>query len=160
MLKCNTEIMKDLKKIQEERMEILSNERKNSTISYIAGEEKISTNYNYRETRDKIDELNKKEVYLRGLLSKANSTVIVPEFNMTIGDCLVYLAQLSNKANVLYSLADAKPKSRSYRLKEVEYTETVYDVNEAKEDYEKTKDEITRLQMAIDRINLTNLIEV
>ena len=94
MLKCNTEIMKDLKKIQEQRSEILSIERRDSTISYIAGEEKIPTNYNYKETRIKIDELNKKEVYLRGLLAKANSTVIVPEFNMTIGDCLVYLAQL------------------------------------------------------------------
>ena len=160
MLKCNTEIMKDLKKIQEQRSEILSIERRDSTISYIAGEEKIPTNYNYKETRIKIDELNKKEVYLRGLLAKANSTVIVPEFNMPIGDCLVYLAQLSSKSSILYSLANARSKTRSYKLKEVEYTETLYDVLEAKKDYEKTNEEIMRLQMAIDRINLTNMIEV
>ena len=160
MLKCNTEIMKDLKKIHEEKVETLSNEKRDSTISYILGEEKIASNYNYKETREKIDELNKKEIYLKGLLAKANATVIVPEFNMTIGDCLVYLAQLTSKADTLYLLSIVKPKSRSYRLKEVEYTETCYDVSIVKEDYQKVKDEIVRLQMALDRINLTNMIDV
>ena len=59
-----------------------------------------------------------------------------------------------------HSLANARSKTRSYKLKEVEYTETLYDVLEAKKDYEKTNEEIMRLQMAIDRINLTNMIEV
>ncbi|MBP5446156.1 MAG: hypothetical protein J6Y28_08300 [Acholeplasmatales bacterium] len=161
MLKCNTEIMKDLKQIYEEKNEILQKESSECMVSYISEEDKILTDYNYSEVRQKIDDLNKKEIYLRGLLAKSNATTIVPEFNMTIGDCLVYLAQLNEVSKRLSVLSCKRKKTRTLQyLKQVEYTEILYDVDKAKEDYEKTKQEIVKLQMAIDRVNLTNLIEV
>ena len=70
---------------------------------------------------------------------------------MTIGDCLIYLAQLANK----------EPKTRTLQYqKQVEFSEALYDISKAKADYETTQALIVKLQMAIDRINLTNLIEV
>ena len=161
MLKCNTEIMKDLKKIEEEKYLLLEKEESQSIIKYVSEVDKIIPEYNYEETRGKIDELDKKEIYLRGLLQKSNATVIVPEFNMTIGDCLIYLAQLAGKARVLRRLASKEPKTRTLQYqKQVEYSEALYDISKAKADYEATQELIVKLQMAIDRINLTNLIEV
>jgi len=161
MLKCNTEIMKDLKKIEEEKNLLLSKEENQSIIKYVSEADKIIPDYNYDDTRREIDELDKKEIYLRGLLQKSNATVIVPEFNMTIGDCLVYLAQLSSKARVLKYLASREPKARTLQYqRQVEFSEALYDINKAKSDYEATQALIVKLQMAIDRINLTNLIEV
>jgi hypothetical protein len=161
MLKCNTEIMKDLKQIQERKAVILEKERLECAVSYVSDEDKILPDYNYDEVRNQIDDLNKEEIYLKGLLAKSNATTIVPEFNMTIGDCLIYLAQLTEKAGRLNSLSNRRKKTRSLQYqKQVEFTEVLYDVDKAKVDYEKTQKEIVKLQMAIDRINLTNLIEV
>ena len=161
MLKCNTEIMKDLKKIEEEKNTILKNEMEQSVIKYVSSEDRIIPDYNYEQTRKDLDNLYKKEIYLRGLLQKANSTVIVPEFNMTIGDCLVYLAQLAEKSRILKSLANRQAKTRTLQYqKQVEYSEALYDIETAKKDYDAVQAEIVKLQMAIDRINLTNLIEV
>ena len=161
MLKCNTEIMKDLKKIEEEKYLILEKEREQSIIRYVSKEDKIIPAYNYAETRAKLDELYKREIYLKGLLQKANASVVVPEFDMTIGDCLVYLAQLAEKAKTLRMLSCKEPKTRTLQYqKQVEFSEALYDIAKAKEDYEATQALIVKLQMALDRVNLTNLIEV
>lgn len=161
MLKCNTEIMKELKKIDEEKTVVLAKEREQSIIKYVSNEDKIIPAYSYAETRATLDELYNREIYLKGLLQKANATVLVPEFNMTIGDCLVYLAQLAEKARTLRTLAYKEPKSRTLQYqKQVEFSEALYDIDLAKSDYEATVELITKLQMAIDRVNLTNLIEV
>ena len=161
MLKCNTEIMKDLKKIEEEKAILYAIEREQSVVKYISSEDKIIPDYKYEDTRSKLDELYKKEIYLKGLLQKANATVIVPEFNLTIADCLVYLAQLAEQSRELRVLANRQAKTRTLQYqKQVEYSEALYDINKAKADYEATQNLIVKLQMAIDRINLTNLIEV
>ena len=153
--------MKDLKKINEEKLLLISKEMDQCIIKYVSEADKIIPDYNYDETRKMVDALNQKEIYLRGLLLKANATVIVPEFNMTIGACLIYLAQLEDKARTLKVLSSKQPKTRTLQFqKQVEYSEAIYDIEVAKKDYDEVKEEITKLQMAIDRINLTNLIEV
>lgn len=153
--------MKDLKKINEEKSLLIDKEMDQCIIKYVSEADKIIPEYNYDETRQKIDALNKREIYLRGLLLRANATVIVPEFGMTIGACLIYLAQLEEKARILKVLSCKQPKTRTLQFqKQVEYSEAIYDIEKAKKDYDNVKDEIVKLQMAIDRINLTNLIEV
>ena len=81
---------------------------------------------------------------------------------MTIGECLIYLAQLNSKKQLLSNYASQKQLKRvsSTYSNKVEYTELLYDVDKVKVELLELQRLIARLQMAIDRTNLTNLIEV
>ena len=81
---------------------------------------------------------------------------------MTIGECLIYLAQLNSKKQLLSNYASQKQLKRvsSTYSNKVEYTELLYDVDKVKIELLELQRLIARLQMAIDRTNLTNLIEV
>ena len=81
---------------------------------------------------------------------------------MTIGECLIYLSSLNAKKSLLQTYVSRKQVSRissAYNSK-VEYTELLYDVKEVKLEVMELQRLIAKLQMAIDRTNLTNLIEV
>ena len=162
MKKCNTELMKEIKKLEERKNDILLLEKTECKVTYINKESKIETNYDYISVNQELDSIDLKIRNIKKLLAYSNATTIVPEYNMTIGECIIYLAQLNVKKNKLQEMAN-QPKikriSSSYTTK-VEYEEIVYDIDKVKEDFNKIIDDINNLQMAIDRCNLNNLIEV
>ncbi len=162
MKKCNTELMKEIKILEEKKNDILTLEEEECKITYLEGEKKMCSNYSYDVVRNEIDEIDNEIRKYKSLLAVSNATIIVPEFNMTIGECLIYLASLNSKKSLLASFASKKQITRissTYNTK-VEYTELLYDVDKVKKELEDLQRLIAKLQMAIDRTNLTNLIEI
>lgn len=162
MKKCNTELLKEIKILEEKKEDIITLEDEECKVTYLEGEKKIKSNYSYENVRKAIDDIDTKIRKYKALLAISNATTIVLEFNMTIGECLIYLAQLNSKKQLLSNYASQKQLKRvsSTYSNKVEYTELLYDVDKVKIELLELQRLIARLQMAIDRTNLTNLIEV
>ena len=157
---CHTEAMKMIKEFQEQKDTLISKEDENSIVSYKEGETKIDNGYDYKKTREAISLLDADIRKLKNLLAIANTKVVIEEFDMTIGEALVYLAQLQNEKMQMEELASKKQLSRRITQNGViEYTECVYDLKEVEEDIKTIRKTINNLQMAIDRANLTNYID-
>lgn len=163
MKKCNTEIMKDIKTLEEMKTDLLNYENSNYSHTYSKDEEPIINGYDYSEVKGKIKTINEKVRYLKGLLAHSNVTTIVDGFDMTIGESLIYLAQLNGEKERIKKLASRKPLVRGAGRpfdSSTEYTELEYDPEVAKTDLIQVTDTIYKLQLAIDRTNLTNMIDV
>ena len=159
---CNAEVIKKIKDLEEQKQEILSDEQKNCTTTYQTETDMIDTGYDFGNIRKVIENLNKEIMKLKHALNVSNSTVIVEEFGLTIGECLVYMAQLNNEKFVLERLSRYRSKSRATvgHTGTVEYTVTNYDVEICKGELNTIKETVRKLQLAIDRVNLNNMIEI
>ena len=141
---CHTQAMKQIKELEAQKEALIDFEDDNCVLSYKEGEAKTVSSYDYAKTRDEIEKLVK-----------------VDGFNVTLGEALIMLAQMQNKKAQLESLSFKKQKSRSVTYNGVvEYSECVYDVEAVKAELKDLRLRISDLQIAIDRANLTNYIEV
>ena len=153
--------MKEIKALEEEKSNILDAERISNKISYKEGECKVDTGYSYEDTRKKVAEIDEKVRKIRSALALANCTVILDGFDVTIGEGLVMLAQLNAEYERLENMASDRQMYRRITANGVlEYTECLYDVKKVGEEQKALRRRISALQVAIDRANLLNLIEV
>ena len=158
---CNSEAMKKVKSLEEELNKLRFSEAQNSMISYKEGEKKIKVDYDYSKTRKEIERINAEIRKIKNALAVANSTFKIDDFGITIGEALVYLAQLNSEYNNLSQLASRNKISRRITQNGVlEYTECTYDTDEAKKDQKEVFAKIGKLQVAIDRANLNCFIEI
>lgn len=161
MKACHTEVMKIIKELEETKTRLLRKEDETCTVSYKEGEKKLDGNYNYEETRYNIRGIDEKIRRLRSTLAKANCYVLIDNFNITIGEALVMLAQLQGERHQLESLANHMQISRRLTMNGVlEMTECLYDTAKAEADAKACREKISELQMAIDRANLINYVEI
>ena len=117
--------------------------------------------YSFAQTRQKISEIDEEIRKLKRLLNYANATMMVPEFDMTLGECLVYMSQLNREMTVVERMAHKEPMtSHTVQGGKVEYMALNYDTAECQAKLEWLKTTLAALQIAIDRTNLTNAIEV
>lgn len=161
MKMCHSEVIKCIKELETKKENILRKERDCRAFRYVDENAKIVPNYSYEKTRSVVDGLDKKIRKLKHALAVANCTVTLPDFDVSIGEGLVLLAQMQAKCRILeeMSLAQQKTQAISYNGK-MEVTECNYDVEKVAADYDELRTEIGKLQMAIDRANLTNFLEV
>ena len=160
MKMCHTEAMKLIKELEQLKEQLISFEDRCCKVSYREDEAKAASSYDYQTTRAKIEELDERVLAIRSALSKANCSVSVDD-KFTISEALVRLAQLQKKCAQLDFLSRQRQLSR--RITEngtLEFTECNYDVAKATADMADVRGEINRLQIAIDRANLNNYIEV
>lgn len=157
---CHTQAMKMIKELEEQKKILLSREDSDCCVSYKEGEKKIASNYDYQKVRAEVVKLDDEVRKIRAALARANSIVKVDDFDLTIGEALVLLAQLQNQKQHLDVMAGGRQLSR--RLTQngvIEYTECLYDVEKVKKDAQELRKKISNLQIAIDRANLTNFVE-
>ena len=158
---CHVEAIKRIKELETQKENILLFERNSSRTSFKEGEEKLDSGYSYSDIRLNITNIDSSVRSLKALLAKANSTIMIDEFNMTIGEGLVYLAQLNKERQTLESLLDYPQISRRITSNGVlEYTECNYDIKVVEGELIELRNKINRLQIAIDRANLTSFIEI
>lgn len=161
MKMCNSEAMKAIKELEEKKKKIIYTENSRSRVAFKEGETKVLTNYDYSETRKAISAIDEKIRTIKHALATCNCTAIVDDFNITIGEALVYLAQLNAEYSQLNNLSSFMKLSRRITPNGVlEYTECLYDPEAVAKDLESLHSKICKLQVAIDRANLTNYIEV
>lgn len=158
---CLAQAMKKVKELEAEKEQLIEYENRYCRISYKEGEEKIKSDYDYILLHDEIRDIDGRILYIKHKLAKANCSVSVEPFGYTVGEALVYLAQLQNAKAQAERLAGQKQTERRITYNGVvEYTECAYDVNDAKKELRKLRDTIASLQIAIDRANLTNFIKI
>lgn len=86
--------------------------------------------------------------------------------DLTIGEGLVKLAQLNNEIKTLTRYRTTKQVVKTVKHATFEgdkdgvlVREHLYDIHQVDEDIKSLQREVSRLQVAIDRTNLTNMIE-
>ena len=92
-----------------------------------------------------------------------NSTTIIPEFDMTIDEMLVYIPQLTAAKNKLARMKDKLPKVREQtRVNSsiLDYRYLNYDVETVAAEYEKVTDTLSKAQNALDSVNMNQTLEV
>ncbi|MCL2665170.1 MAG: hypothetical protein FWE82_06120 [Defluviitaleaceae bacterium] len=160
MKMCNAEILKKIKLLEQSKSDVLSKENRTHQVTYQEEKDRYDYGYSFSLTRETVCGLDAEIRKLRHLLNISNATTAVPEFEMTLGECLVYLAQLNNELGIVSRMAkkETTTTNTTYGGK-VEYTALNYSKEECQAKADWLQNTIAQLQIAIDRTNLTNMID-
>ena len=157
---CNAELMKKVKLLEQAKNDVLAEEHRIHQVTYQTEKDKFDNGYCFAATRKKVDDIDAEIRKYKRLLNHSNATTMVEEFDMTLGECLVYMAQLNRQVYTLDELSKKEPITRRSTVNGViEYTALNYDKAECQAKLQWVQKTISKLQVAIDRTNLTNMIE-
>ena len=158
---CIAEAMKLVKDLEEEKQMLIYGENRRCTVSYKEGEAKVLPDYDYKTTRERIAALDSEVRRIKFIISKANCEVQLDGFNASICEGLILLAQYRKEYDRLSRLATREQVTRRITPNGVlEYTECLYDVKVAAQAQKDLNTLIGKLQVAIDRANLVNEVEL
>ena len=163
----SAEAAKLLKKLNEERTNLLLNEQQSSVFVASVGEdaESVRPVYDYTEVQTKLKAVEEKIIKVKHKINVFNTTHKLPDFDMTIDEILVYIPFLSDKKRKYSEMMNTLPKTRdaatySRNSSIIDYKYANYDIEAAKADYEKTEAELTRAQLALDKLNTTETFDI
>ncbi len=158
--------MKKLKYIEQEISDIHQNDEKDSYVPIIENTDKdghktltpaYEVIYDFMGNRERIKELYKEELDIKKVLNEFNQRTLIDGYNLTISEGLVKLGQLKSEVTVLTSITrKGKYIQDSYREG---IRKATYDDKVVKDELRKAQHELSALQVAIDRTNLTVEIE-
>lgn len=153
-----------VKKKNDEIRALLAEEQKTSTTTACVGEdvEELRHVYNFAETQKQIDILQTDIINLKHAINEFNVTTVLSGFNFTIDVALVKMKMLSDRKNRLSFMKQMQPVARSSGAfgKQPEYTYRNFDVDEVMKEFNATELELTDLQLAIDKANLSSVLNV
>ena len=158
---------KRLKKLTDEYVSLREKESRSREFRAAAGEnvESVRPAYDYADTQRRLAELERCIRRIKHAINLFNATHTVPGFDMTIDEMLVYIPQLTQRKS---KLADMKARLPKERVEEqygrqsniIDYTYANYDLAAVEADYEKTADELSRAQLALDAVNQRDIFEL
>ncbi len=157
-----------IKKLREDK-DFWRNKEINS-CTYIASveEEPVIPEYDFAEVSANITDIDEKIVKIKHAINVSNSvnTISACDREMTIDEALVRMAQLNQRKAFLDDLRKKEPQTRVYagyssrRNSAPEYEYINYDLALVKDEYDRVDREISAIQIALDRYNLTVEFEV
>ena len=130
-----------LKKLNDEYSALLDKEQRSRDFRAAMGEdiESVRPAYDYAKTQARLEELEGTIRRLKHAINRFNTTQVVDGFGITIDEMLVYIPQLTKRKSKLLEMKSRLPKEE--------------------EDYEKTSDELSRAQLALDTVNQRDSFE-
>ena len=138
--------MKRIKELNERKDTLILNEQRRMRTSYKEGEQPVPVDYDYKKTREEIAKIDAEVRAIRCGISLANCTVKLDD-GLTIGEALVYLAQLNGENARLESLAVHEKLTRRITTNGVlEYTVCNYEPDEVISDREELRAKIYGLR--------------
>ncbi|MBR4236351.1 MAG: hypothetical protein IKR85_09885 [Clostridia bacterium] len=163
----SSQAAKVLRGLNQKRTDLLALEAKSSRFVAALEEdmESIRPPYDFAAVQAEIGALEKKIRALKHAISVFNLTTEVPGTGMTIDEVLVYLPQLAQRCEKLRGMQACLPKERSdassYNQSNfIEYKIANYDIDAARAAYAAASNELSRVQLALDKANMTNTFEV
>ncbi|MGN0575889.1 MAG: hypothetical protein ACI4J2_07645, partial [Ruminococcus sp.] len=117
------------------------------------------------EMRDAQAEVEKKIRKVKHALNVFNTVTLVPNFDITIDEMLVYLPQLSRQCETLSKMREAMPKVRvstgySSSSPIIDYRYANYDIEEVSRCYAEVSDTLAKAQTSLDLVNNTVEFEI
>lgn len=161
----SAEANKLLRKLNDEKTSVIYREENGKEFLAAVGEdiESVRPKYDFTETQNAIAGIETKIRKLKHAINVFNSTTIIPEFDMTIDEMLVYIPQLTAAKNKLARMKDKLPKVREQtRVNSsiLDYRYLNYDVETVAAEYEKVTDTLAKAQNALDSVNMNQTLEV
>lgn len=161
----SAEANKLLRKLNDEKTSVMYREENGKEFLAAVGEdiESVRPKYDFTETQNAIAVIETKIRKLKHAINVFNSTTIIPEFDMTIDEMLVYIPQLTAAKNKLAIMKDKLPKVREQtRVNSsiLDYRYLNYDVETVAAEYEKVTDTLSKAQNALDSVNMNQTLEV
>ena len=169
MKHTSAEANKLLKEKNEYLKRLQGREYMTSRFTVALGEdvESVRPAYNYSEVQQEMDKVCGEIRRIKHAISLFNATTVIPGFNITIDEMLVYIPQLNARKGRLEALSGLLPKQRkddcSYRSggsNLVEYVYANYDISLAEKDYKKVSRELSKAQTALDVVNNSERFEI
>ena len=156
-----------LKKLKSEYDALKSKESISSTFLASVGEnpESVRPKYDYKEAKADLDSLALKIRKLKHAINLFNTTTVIPGYDITIDEMLVFIPQLSAKKQKLSEMASRLPKAREEQeygraSNIIDYRYVNYDIDEVTKDLLAVTDELSDAQLALDLINHSATFEV
>jgi len=150
---------------QNEKKEDLSSE---FIVSLGEDPESVRPEYDYAAAQSEMNRLAEEIRKIKHAINLFNATTVVPDFDMTIDEMLVYIPQLTAAKAKYEQMSSRLPKQRrdegrygrfsSSNL--VEYIYANYNIAEAEEDYQKISRTLAKAQTALDVVNNTVQFEI
>lgn len=163
----SAEAAKLLRKLNEELENVLLLEQQSREFSAAMGEdvESVRPAYDYAQVQEQISSLESRIRQVKHAISAFNLAQEVPGFGMTIDQMLVYIPQLNQRKTKLSLMQQRLPKQRervSYGggSQIIDYSYANYDIETVRADYDRTAEELSRAQTALDLINTTAKLEI
>ena len=147
-----------LRKLEDDKRYILSQEASACTYVMTEGAESVIPVYDYRKTAQALEEVDAKVRKIKHGLNIFNSTTVLDEINITIDEALVKMAQLNQRKATLDVMRCRLEKERIAnfgRSNVVEYTCINYDLAEIQAEYQAVSQQIMDIQLALDLANQT-----
>lgn len=165
MLLTSKDANKLLKQLNDEysSLQVRENQSKVFVAATIENKDDARPNYDYEATSKKLAEISEKIIKIKHAINKFNVETIVPEFNKTIDEMLVYIPQLTSLKGKLSIMKDTPEKERYTDRNSsniIEYQYINYDLKKVEEDYKKVETELADAQIALDKINVSKTFEV
>ncbi|MBQ7008412.1 MAG: hypothetical protein IJN05_04250 [Ruminococcus sp.] len=156
-----------LRQFNDELRNLEIRERNSKSFLASLGEDpdSVRPDYDYKEMQNLQIELEMKIRKLKHALNVFNATTVIPEFDMTIDEMLIYLPQLTNRCNKLSEMQNVLPKAReeggySRNSNIIDYRYANYDIEQVSKDYSEIFDKLSKAQTALDLINNTVEFEI
>ncbi len=165
-MKCTSaEAAKFVAKLQQDYLNRLSLEEQSSTFLASVGEdvESVRPEYDYEETKEYLSDLEMKIRKVKHAINVFNTITLIPEFDITIDEMLVYIPQLTKKKEKLKEMANKLPKDRSYEIigsNVIDYRYVNYDLKKVRHDLDVISEELSKAQLALDSVNHTVTFEI
>ncbi|MBR2788158.1 MAG: hypothetical protein IKD94_03245 [Erysipelotrichaceae bacterium] len=154
-----------LKQLNDE-LDSLRRKEKNS-ITFVAATiedpEKVRPDYDYSDMKARMTELENKIIRIKHAINRFNIETVVPEFDMTIDEMLVYIPQLYARRSILSYMKDLPKMERAadrHGSNIIDYVYINFDPDTIAEDFRKVDEEMTKAQIALDKINISKTFEI
>lgn len=156
-----------LKKMQDNLNSMEKMEEQLKTFHAAMGEnvEDIRPEYDFESYQKEIERVEAQILTLKHAINTFNVSTIVPGYDMTIDQMLVFIPMLTKKKEKYLRMKDVLPKQRDEAalrrgINLIDYIYANYEIEKAKDAYEAATDELAKAQNALDIINNTITFEV
>ena len=167
MKMTSAEAGKLVKKLEEKISALQALEEKSSVFRVASGEDEelLRPSYDFMECQKKLEKLQADLRTVKHVINVFNTTHTLQGFDgMTVDQALIALPQLSLQKQKLANYAARLPRERvqgyASQSNIIDYTVANYQIADAEAEYDRVSDRLSRLQLALDRVNHTEKMEI